>query len=167
MIESMGTLINDQDLCFWSSIAQEVNCLSGTIAVIFQFDASASVVDPYYSEVTYSVFKNNGVRCPVNFKSPDKSPISGEEGFRFEKSAMVYVAKRDLDERNLRAPAIGDLFQCWGLMYEVTNINYTTGRVSDSGETVEYEVTLARKTKDVPESVDLDPQRGLPDGFKP
>jgi hypothetical protein len=162
----MGTLINDQDLCFWSSISQEVNCLSGTIAVIFQFDQKASTVDPYYAEVTSAAFKNNGVKCPVMFKSPDKTPITGEEGLRFEKSSTVFVAKKDLDARSLRAPAIGDLFQCWGLMYEVTNSSATGGRFSDTGETAEYEVTLMRKTKDVPESVDMDPQRDLPDGFK-
>jgi hypothetical protein len=143
-----------------------VNCLSGTTAVVFQFDELTSTVDPYYAEVTKSTFKNNGVKCPVLFKSPDKTPISGEEGLRFENSSTLYVSKKDLDEHKLREPRIGDLFQCWGLMYEVTNSSSTGGRFSDTGETAEYEVTLMRKTKDVPESVDLDPQRDLPDGHK-
>lgn len=162
----MGTLINDQDLCFWSSISQEVNCLSGTTAVIFQFDEKTSVIDPYYAEVTTAAFKGNGIKCPVMFKSPDKTPISGEEGLRFEESSSVFVSKKDLDERKLREPAIGDLFQCWGLMYEVTNVSSTGGRFSDTGITAEYEVSLMRKTKDAPESVDVDPQRDIPEGSK-
>lgn len=162
----MGTLLNDQDLCFWSSVSQEVNCLSGTTVVVFQFEEKRSTVDPYYGEVVVSKFKNNGVKCPALFRSPDKTPISGEEGLRYEKSSTVYFSKKDLDERKLEKPKIGDLVQCWGLYYEVTNVSSTGGRFSDTGETAEYEVTLMRKTKDFPESADIDPQKELPDGAK-
>ena len=46
----MGSLLNDKDQCFLDHVAQEVNCLSGTTAIVFQFEEVESQVDPLYNE---------------------------------------------------------------------------------------------------------------------
>ncbi len=163
----MGTLLNDNDLAFWDKTTQEVNCLAGTTALIFEFSETESQRDPIYGESTFRVHKkndegNDGIECPVLFKSPDTSPVSGEEGFRSEKHAVLFVARKDLDDLDLRRPKGGDIWKVWGRYYDVTKASASEGRVSDSGVTVEYEVSLVRRTKATPESQWMNP-RPTPD----
>lgn len=158
----MGTLINDYDQCFLDSIAQEVNCLAGITAEFFQFEEPESSRDPYYQEPVHKVFKKDGIEIPILFKSPQRSPVSGEEGFRIEKSATFFVARKDLDKHKLGRPRVGDLLKVWGRYYEITQSSATEGRFSDTGLTTSYEITCVRRTQETPESVDLDPQVETP-----
>lgn len=158
----MGTLINDKDQAFLDHIAQEVNCLAGTNAVIFQFDEENSKRDWVYGESVSREYKKNdkdleGINCPVLFKSPERSPISGEQGFHMEKTSSVFVARKDLDDRDLRRPIVGDLWLLWGRYYDVTKSGATEGRFSDTGRTSSYEVDVVRRTKDVPEGLWFSP----------
>lgn len=152
----MGTLINDCDSCFRDSIAQEVNKLAGTTATIFQFLEPKSTRNPYYGESTDRVYQARnagGIDCPVFFSSPDRSPMSGEEGFRMDKSSTLFVARADLDSRNLKLLRMGDIVKIWGLYFDVTNSSSTSGRFSDSGHTSLYEVSVIRRTKSLPEGL--------------
>jgi len=152
----MGTLIGDCDQCFLDSVAQEVNKLAGVTATLFLFEEGKSIRNPYYGESRDRVYKANGVECPIFFDSPDKSPISGEEGFRMDKTSRLFVARADLDSRNLRALKEGDIVKVWDLYFDVTKSSATMGRFSDSGHTSLYEVDVVRRTKALPEGVNMD-----------
>lgn len=159
----MGSLLNDKDQCFLDHIAQEVNCLSGTTAIVFQFEEVESQVDPLYNEPVSKTYKLNsdgepGIELPVSFKSPDRTEISGEEGQRTEKRSTFFVARKDLEKKDLRRPKIGDIWILWGRHYDVVQSSATTGRFTDSGVTSEYEVTVVRRTKAAPESVKIVPR---------
>ena len=158
----MGTLINDSDQCFINSIAQEVNKLAGTEIIIFQFDEVNSERDPYYQESVSREYRKDkrgkvGIICPAFVQSPDNSYVSGEEGLRTERNTQVFIAKADLDERNLRKPIIGDIYKFWGKYYNVIKSSGTSGRFSDSGETSLWEVDVSRKTNALPEGLFIDP----------
>lgn len=157
----MGTLINDKDAAFLDHIAQEVNCLAGTNAVIFQFDEAASKRDWVYGESVDREYVpdskgKQGIICPALFKSPDRTAISGEEGFRMDKNSTVFVARKDLDEKGLIRPSEGDIWMLWGRYYDVKSSSATEGRFSDSGRTSMYEVDVVRRTKAVPEGMWFD-----------
>lgn len=154
----MGTLINDSDQCFIDSIAQEVNCLAGITGVYYQLSEVESTRDPYYQESITKTYKDDGIEIPILFKSPERSPISGEEGFRMEKTATFYVARKDLDDRDMTRPRVGDLLKVWGKFFEIVGSSATDGRFSDTGLASSYEVSCVRRSKEIPESVDLDPQ---------
>lgn len=155
----MGTLLCDADRCLFDSVAQEVNTLAGTTGYIFQLEQEESVRDPLYDESTDMAYKQNsagveGIECPILFKNPDRSATSGEEGFRLQKNAIVHVAVKDLTDRDLRRPRVGDIIKAWGQYYDVTDANVGEAYVSDSGEIpVMYEVSVVRRSQAPPEGL--------------
>lgn len=151
----MGILINDSDQCFMDSIAQEVNHLAGVVAIFFQYEEKKSSRNPYYGESKDRIYKGGGVgvECPIFFKSPDRSEVTGEEGFRMDKTSSFFVARVDLDERSLRRPRVGDILKVWNSYFDVTKSSATEGRFSDTGQTLQYEVDVVRRTKSLPEGL--------------
>ena len=155
----MGTLLCDADRCLFDSIAQEVNTLAGTTGYVYQLNQTESTRDPLYDEPTDLAFKENsqgveGIECPMYFKDPDRSPTSGEEGFRLQKNSEVHIAAKDLTNRGLRRPKVGDIIRVWGQYYDVTDSSVGEAYTSDSGEipTV-YNVQVVRRTQSPPEGL--------------
>jgi len=155
----MGKLFCDADRCLFDSVAQEVNELAGTTGYIFQLEQDESVRDPLYDEPSDMAYKRNsegveGIECPMLVKDPERSPTSGEEGFRLQKNTRVYVAVKDLTNRDLRRPRVGDIFKIWNQYYDVTDSSVGDAYVSDSGEIpVVYEVNVVRRTQSPPEGL--------------
>jgi hypothetical protein len=154
----MGTLINDCDAEFLDCIAQESVELVGTIAVIYQFQEEESEIDPLWQEEVTTVYKedvhgNVGIECPVFFKSPDRSALMGEEGFRLNKTSTLEIAVADLRKRNIEKLRVGDIVKLWtDQYYDVVESHSTEGQISDSGRSTMYSFDVVRRSKGVPES---------------
>jgi hypothetical protein len=155
----MGTLFNDCDAEFLDCIAQESIELVGTTAKIFQFDEQASQIDPLWQEETTTVYKedengNVGIDCPVFFRSPNRSALMGEEGFRLQRTSTLQIAVADMRKRGLRRLRQGDIILLWtDKYYDVVESSSTDGQVSDSGRSVMLEFDVVRRTEGVPESL--------------
>lgn len=155
----MGTLINDRDRCLFNSIAQEVITLCGTEAVVYQFDEAASTRDPLYDEEMYVEYKKNstgtqGIRLPIFFKDPDRSGVTGEEGYRLDRTSQVFVAGKDLTDRSMRVLRPGDIIFVWNMYFDVMESHAAEGHMNDSGNNViTYTFDVVRRTKAVPEGL--------------
>jgi len=155
----MGTLFCDADRCLFDSVVQEVNTLAGTTGYIFQLEQQDSIRDPLYDESTDMAYKQNsagveGIECPLFFKDPERSATSGEEGFRLQKNSTVFIAVKDLTDRDLRRPRVGDIIKVWEQYYDVTDTIVGNSYVSDSGEVpVMYEVSVVRRSQAPPEGL--------------
>lgn len=154
----MGTLINDCDQCFFDSVAQEVIKLAGTTAIIYQFEEVESSRDALWDEEIETVYKKNsegnpGIECPVFFKAPDKSGLTGEEGYRLDRTSELHVAWRDLESRGLRRLRPGDIVKVWDMYFDVIESHATEGYINDTPtkSTIVFDVT--RRTKGPPESL--------------
>lgn len=158
----MGTLINDKDLCLFHSVAKEVIKLAGTTAIIYQFDEDKSVRDPLWDEELDTEYKKNsrgveGIECPVFFQDPSRTGMSGEEGYRLDRISELHIAAKDLQDRGLRRLRPGDIIKVWDMYFDVTESHAESGIVNDSPQGVAtYVFDVARRTKDVPESVWID-----------
>jgi hypothetical protein len=146
----------DKDLAFADHVAQEVNCLAGTVAKIFEFVQDDSIVDSVWGEARERSYKKNedgefGIDCPVLMRNPDRSVSSGEQGLSVDKRGVLTVARKDLDVRGLSRPKAGDIWLVWGRYYDVTKSSASDGRMFDDGKTIEYEVSYVRRTKAPPE----------------
>ena len=154
----MGTLIGDCDVEFLNCIAQESVELVGTTATIYQFQESESDIDPLWQEEITAVYQedehgNVGIECPVFFKSPDRSALMGEEGFRLQKTSTLEIAVADLRKRGLVRLRVGDIVKLWEDQYfDVVESHSTEGQISDSGRSVMYSFDVVRRSKGVPES---------------
>lgn len=154
----MGTLINDCDKCLFDSVAQEVNKLAGTTGVIYQFEEIESTRDPLWDEEITTEYKtdsngNIGISCPIYFRAPDRSSLTGEEGFRLDRNSDVQIAQIDLDNRGLRRLQSGDIVKVWGRYYDVVESHKGEGYISDSGENSMVKFDLVSRTKAPPESI--------------
>ena len=155
----MGTLINDKDLCFALSFAQEVNRLAGTECRYYQFEPAKSIRDPLYGEPIRTEYKedpdgNLGIEMNVFFKAPDKSAITGEEGRRIDRISEAEFAKKDFTDNDLKEPRNGDIIKIWKTFWDVTIDHKDQSQLSDSGtgETM-YKVDLVRRSKGPAESL--------------
>ena len=154
----MGTLINDCDKCWFDHIAQEVVQLAGTDATIYQFEEGESQIDSLYDEEISVVYKkdkhgNIGIPCPIFYKSPDKSGLMGEEGYRVDRVGHFEVAAKDLEDRDLRRLRPGDILYVWSMYLDVIESHSADGQISDSGISSMYKFDVVRRTKAVPESI--------------
>lgn len=154
----MGTLIGDCDRCLFDSVAQEVNKLAGTTAIIYLFEETESTRDPLWDEEVTTVYKKNdkgiiGIECPIFFKDPDRSQLTGEEGLRLDKTSEFWVAKADLDERGIRRMRPGDIIKVWGEYYDVIESHISEGHINDSGSYSTLRFDVARRTKAMPEGM--------------
>jgi len=154
----MGTLIGDCDKCLFDSVASEVNKLAGTTAVIFQFEEVESTRDPLWDEEVTTEYKkdsngNLGIECPVWFKSPDRSSITGEEGFNLDRNSEMYVAQVDMDSRDLRRLQPGDIVLVWNKYFDVIESHKTEGYINDSPTNSLIRFELVRRTKAPPEAI--------------
>lgn len=153
----MGTLIGDCDQCLFDSVAQEVNKLAGTTAVIYQFEEAESSRDPLWDEEIETVYKQNaqgteGIECPVYFKDPDRSSLTGEEGIRLDKTSEVWIAKADMDARGIRRLRPGDIIKVWtDQFYDVIESHVAEGNISDSSTYSMIRFDVTRRTKALPE----------------
>lgn len=162
----MGTLINDCDQCLFDSVAQEVNKLAGTTAIIYQFEELESSRDPLWDEEVTTVYKkdtrgNVGIECPVFFKDPDRSSMTGEEGLRLDQTSELTIARVDLDQRGLRKLQPGDIVKVWDIYFDVIEMHMQEGILNDSPLTATYRFDVARRTKDLPEGLWLRDELGL------
>ena len=157
----MGTLINDCDECFINSIAQELIRLVGTTCRVYQFEQSESIRDPLYDEPVISKYKLDdkgdvGIEMPVFFKAPDRSAMTGEEGYRLDRISAAEFAVKDFVDKGLRQPRNGDIIKVWNTFYEVTNAHKNDSQISDSGTgATMYRIDLVRRTKAPPEGLYL------------
>ena len=159
----MGCLLGDGDKCLFDSVAQEVIKLAGvneSDAIIFQLNEEESLVHPLYAEPMQTEYAKNdqgtyGVKCPLYFENPDKSPLAGEEGYRVDKISKVWIADKDLKDRGLRNMRIGDIIYVWGLYWDVTNF-HKEGIPNDAPTTSMWMIDVVRRTKAPPESLMLD-----------
>ena len=155
----MGTLLGNKDQCLFDSVAQEVNKLAGTSGYIFQFEQIKSQIDPLYGEPIETEYKKNdegkeGIEIPLFFRSPDRTPMTGEEGFRLDRNSHVFIAKKDLDDRGLRRPRNGDILYVWGKYYDVIDSSYSEGYINDNPDGVSsIDVEVMRRTKAPPEGL--------------
>jgi len=154
----MGSLINDCDKWLFDSVAQEVNKLAGITAIIYQFDQAASKRDPLWDEEIDTVYKKNtkgvqGVECPVFFKDPDRTAMTGEEGYRLDRISNVFIATKDLEDRGLRVLVVGDIVKIWGQYFDVTESHKAEGNVSDTGVCTSYTFDVVMRTKALPEGI--------------
>jgi len=155
----MGTLIGDCDKCLFDSVAQEVNKLAGTTAVIYQFESMESTRDVLWDEEITTVYKKNaqgveGIECPVFFKAPDRSSLTGEEGFRVDRLSEISIARADLASRDLRILRPGDIIKVWtDQYYDVTEAHKEEGYISDSTENSLVKFDVTRRTKGPPEGL--------------
>ena len=159
----MGCLIGDGDKCLFDSVAQEVIRLSGVNeedAIIFQLNEEESQVHPLYAEPMQTEYKKNaqgtyGIKCPLFFELPDRTPVAGEEGYRVDKISKVWIADKDLRDRDLRDPRIGDIIYVWNLYFDVTDFR-KEGVPNDAPTTSMWMLSVVRRTKVPPESLMLD-----------
>jgi hypothetical protein len=155
----VGTLIGDCDKCLFDSVAQEVNKLAGTTAIIYQFEEMESTRDPLWDEEVTTVYKKNdqgtiGIECPVYFKAPDRSSLTGEEGLRLDKTSEVWIAKADMDERGIRRLRPGDIVFLWNTQYyDVTESHASEGYINDNPQYSMVRFDLVRRTKGLPEGM--------------
>jgi hypothetical protein len=154
----MGTLISDCDKCLFDGVAKEVIKMAGTVAIIFQFEEMESSRDPLWDEELSTVYKKNiqggeGIECPVYLSGPDRSYLSGEEGFRMDRRAELHVAQADLDQRGLRRLQPGDIVKAWDIYFDVIESSVGEGYISDSPtrSTIKFDIT--RRTKALPEGL--------------
>jgi hypothetical protein len=155
----MGTLLGDCDKCLFDSVAQEVNKLAGTVAIIYQFEETESSRDPVWDEEIETVYKKNslgtpGIECPVFFRGPDRSYVTGEEGFRLDKITELEVAKADLAEKGLRRLQSGDIIKVWeNQYYDVTESHTGQGYINDEPTSSMVKFNITRRTKALPEGI--------------
>jgi len=155
----MGTLLGDCDKCLFDSVAQEVNRLAGTTAIIYQFDEVESTRDALWDEEIETVYKKNskgveGISCPVYFKAPDRSYLTGEEGFRMDKMSELTIAQADLDSRGLRRLQAGDIVMLWTNQYfDVIESHASDGYINDEPTRSIVRFNITRRTKAPPEGL--------------
>lgn len=154
----MGTLLGDKDQCLFHSVAKEVIKLAGTTAVIYQFEQDKSRRDPLWDEEVDTEYKKNsrgveGIDCPVYFKDPTRTGMSGEEGYRLDRISELHVAVKDLEERGLRRLRPGDIVKVWNMYFDVIESHTDTanGIINDNPTASMYMFDVTRRTKDLPE----------------
>lgn len=157
----MGTLLNDCDQCFFDSVASELIELVGTDAKIFVFQEGNSEIDPLWGEEVTTVYQpdpetgQQGIYCPVFFKSPNRTGSQTEEGYQLERRSTLEIAVQDLRNRNIRRLRQGDIIYVieWDQYYDVIDSSSGDGMISTSGVSSMYVFDVVRRTKGVPESI--------------
>jgi hypothetical protein len=155
----MGKLIGNCDQCLFDMVAQEVNQLAGTTGIVFQFEPLSSIRDPLYDEEIDTVYKKNaegteGIEIPMFFRSPDRTPITGEEGFRLDRVSELWIAAKDLTNAGLRLPRVGDIIKVWNMYYDVTDYSRSEGYLNDTPDAYSVvKVDVVRRTKAPPEGL--------------
>lgn len=155
----MGCIIGDQDKCLFDIVAQEVNKLAGVRAIIYQLDEERSEVHPLYGEPKIKEWIKKadgtiGYDVYVFFNYPDRSPMAGEEGFRTDKTSIVFLADKERVEKKMREPRIGDIVKVWNMYWDVVKVN-KEGIPSDNDTTSLWSMEVARRTKAPPESLEM------------
>lgn len=155
----MGTLIGDCDRWLFDSVAQEVNKLAGTTAKIYIFEQMDSTRDALWDEEVEPVYRKNdkgeyGIDCPAYFEAPDRSSVTGEEGYRTDKTSQIQFAQADLEARGISTLQPGDIVLLWtNQYYDIIEPHKKEGYINDSPLNSMVIFDITRRTKNLPESL--------------
>lgn len=154
----MGTILDDSELGFFDSVAQELNELVGTTEFnYYAMNRAKTKVDPLYGEATERAI-DGPFRLNAWVQWPNSNPEAGEQGFGFEFDGVCVVARKDFDEKHVPYPFEADVVEFWrtpyhdakslgkGLFFDVIKV-WSDGHVNDTPSFVQFKMFLKRRTQ--------------------
>jgi hypothetical protein len=159
----MGRLLGacDKDVNFFKCVNDELADLVGgdSPAYYYQLDHVASGRDALYDEMKnpiWRTWKDGKPGIPVKYfvRAPEKSGITGEEGYRRENTTQIFIPKKEMDKKRLTKPVPGDIVYVWGKWWDVIIQTRTDAYFADNPEQyVEEAIDLVHRTKGPPQRI--------------
>lgn len=160
--------LEESEACFFDHIAQEHVQASGTELRLWHQDIEESIRDPLYDEPIDRVWAGPFVlRGWVEYMGGQ--PQMQEYGMTVRWSGNIWVARKELEDRNIPAPLEGDVIKFWdnkfftehsvnadeqalegsphpGYYFDVINVD-DKGHVFDTGHFVGLLIQVQRRTE--------------------
>lgn len=147
----MGTLSHSNDLSFFQKIATEVNKLAGMVIYYYRMDKESTNRDPLYDEAVANVYCDTplGLKMNALSQNPEHATTTGEEGQRTQWDMTMWISKEDWEKttENTERPHIGDIFNAWGRLYDVTDTTRDGILDSDRLSFAMWKLSCRRLTK--------------------
>jgi hypothetical protein len=154
--------IADKEKDMFDSFSQEQVKIAGTTMDLYKLNLDRSKRDPLYDEPIERVYDGPyRMKCVMDY--PASIPSTGEEGFRIEWPASVWIPRKELEDADAPTPFEGDVIRVWdtpfyrsfkvpasGFYFDVINVD-TDGHLHDTPTFVGFRVTLKRRTEMAPE----------------